>query len=782
MNQNKIPENSGNNILKLIQLVFRNIWIIILFVVLAEGVAYLYNRYTMPTYYVAANLLIKEDTKSNWAGNNDRFINADLLNKTQNLQNEMMVLNSFPLIEQTVKNLDLEVMYYEYKDYQYFNAYKWAPFKVFIFKDHNQLINTIFDIKFNADGSFIITVRKSDAVVYNYEDDKYLDKKEKFELNLKGNVGEVLETNDLKILVTIKDEDSLLLKDGRNFAFKLTTNWELANMFKYGLEFKLPNKLATVIEIGMRTSSISLSQDVINELMRVYSDSKLEEKNHLANITIDYIEKQLNEVSTSLNITGDNLKNFKSVNKAMNVNEQASRLSEQHIGLQDQMAELMVKKRYYDYIKEYNSSNTDENQIIAPTSMGVDDPLLDKLIEELTTAQSQRDILIKNKQERNPLVNRLNIQIRNLKNTIIENISSAERTNNMSITELQNRIDQLEEKISKLPETQMKLEGVERTYNLNDAIYNYLLEKQAEAKITKASNLPDDEIIEPAHKIGFDPVWPKKQFNYIIALIMGVGIPFVFLYLKMFFKATITTQEEVENITNATILGKVLHHNVKKEMNVFNLSSKDKIAENFRTLRTNLSFALRGSAGNTILVSSCVSGEGKTFSALNIAAAYAQADKKTILLNFDLRKSNSITKNIDNNNGLSLFLSGESSLEKIIQKSNFKNLDIINSGPIPPNPLELMENDAAKSKLFSFLKENYDYIIIDTPPMAQVSDAFAIIQYTDLNLIVVRYNVTKKKLLVMVLNELKNKNINNVSIILNGNKLVSEQMGYGYYN
>jgi capsular exopolysaccharide synthesis family protein len=173
-------------------------------------------------------------------------------------------------------------------------------------------------------------------------------------------------------------------------------------------------------------------------------------------------------------------------------------------------------------------------------------------------------------------------------------------------------------------------------------------------------------------------------------------------------------------------------------------------------------------------------GEGKTFNALNIAASYAQMGKKTILLNFDLRKPHSIIKKMDKTTGLSLFLNEEVSLNEIIQKTDFKNLDYIHAGPVPPNPLDLMEKEIM-TNLFNFLKKNYDYIIIDTPPLAQVSDAITIIKYASLNLIVARYNVTKKKLLRVVLGELKNKNINNVFIVLNDNKLASEQMGYGYY-
>lgn len=782
MNQNTYPAQDTDSILKIIKLIFRNIWLIVPFVVIAVGIAYVYNRYTMPEYYVSSTLLIKEDSRNNGNNYGPNFINNDLLASAQNLQNELVILQSFPIIEQTIKNLDLEVAYYEYWDYLYYSAYKTAPFKVFVFKEHPQLIETLFDISFNADGSYQVDIKKQDATVYNYETGQKMDVREKLEINLKGNIGEILETPDLKLLITLNDKENLLWHEGRNFAFKLTTTWTLTNQYKYGLEFNIPDKLATMIQIGLKTNSVKQGQDLINELMRVYVASKLEEKNHLANITIDYIEKQLEEVTSSLSFTEDNLKRFKSSNRAMNVDEQASRLSQQQLELQNELAALMVQKRYYDYINDYNSGNNDENQIVTPVSMGVTDPVLNSLVGELATAQSQLDVLIKNNQERNPMVNRLRIQIRNLKNTISENIATAERANEMAIGELQNRLEQLDGRISRLPATQMQLGGIERTFNLTESIYNYLLEKQAEAKITKASNLSDIVVIEPAHLVGSSPVSPNKKVNYLMALLMGFGIPIGFLFVKMNFKTTITEQEEIEKITNAPVLGKVFHNKNSKEKNVFLTTNNSILAENFRTLRTNLNFAVgAGESAKTILVSSCVSGEGKTFSSLNIAAAYAQIGKRTILVNFDLRNSRSLIKDTDNSKGLSLLLSGETELEEIIQKSFFKSLDIINAGPVPPNPLELMENERT-TRLFEFLKENYDYIIIDTPPMAQVSDAFTIIQQADLNLIVVRYNKTRKKLLRLVLGELKNKNINNVYIILNDNKLANEQMGYGYYN
>jgi tyrosine-protein kinase Etk/Wzc len=781
MNHSTLPQQKNNmDIQKIVKLLFRNIWIILLCVFIALAIAYAYNYYAIPTYKVSATLLLKDKSERNRSSEESSYINSDLLVRNQNLQNELEILKSYPIIEQAVEKLNLEVSYYEYKNYQYHNAYKKVPFKVFIFKEHPQLVGPVFDIHLNSDGSYSLKVKNQDGMVYNYNTGQIIREREDLELDIKGNLGQIVETEDFKFLITINDNDSLLLQNNIFYAFKLSTNKQIVSQLKGRLNFYIPNDLATIIEISTEVNSVQLGIDIINELIQVYSESNLEKKNHLANMTLEYIDEQLDEISASLNLTENNLQQFMSQNKMMNVDEQSTRLAQQRLNLQNQLAELMTQKRYYEYIKEYNTNSSDEVQIIPPSAMGVQDPLLNNLIQELSTAQAQKANMINNNQERNPIVNRLDIQINNLKSTITENIAAAALNNEISINEMQNRIAQIENEISNLPKTQMQMGGIRRNYDLNNSIYNYLLEKQAEAKITKASNLPDNVIIEPAHLSSSAPVSPNKMRIYSIAFLLGLGIPIGILLLLNSFKTTITTQEDIENITNAAVIGKIFHYNNRKEKNVFISSPGSKTAETFRTLRTNLNFALNGSLHKTILVSSCLSGEGKSFNALNIASSYAQMGKKTVLLDFDLRNSKSVIKNKNKTVGLSLFLNEEVTLNEIIQKTDLKNLDIIHSGPVPPDPLDLMEKEIV-ADLFKFLRENYDYIIIDTPPLAQVSDALTIIEYSNLSLIVTRYNVTKKKLLRLVLKELKNKNIKNVNLLINDNKLVSEQMGYGYY-
>jgi capsular exopolysaccharide synthesis family protein len=398
---------------------------------------------------------------------------------------------------------------------------------------------------------------------------------------------------------------------------------------------------------------------------------------------------------------------------------------------------------------------------------------------ELIAAQSQQSNLISNNQEKNPLVQKLGIQIDNIKKTITENISVTSRTTSISIDEMTKRIAKIESDISRLPATQRRLGNIERTYKLNEAIYNYMLEKRAEAKITKASNLPDTEIIEPAKMVGYGPVSPKKRLNYMIAFVMGMVVPFSYLMIKSVLNNKVETQDDIERLTTVPVLGKILHNRYKTD-NVMFIYPKSNIAESYRALRTNLDFYVRGGQKKVIMVSSSMEGEGKSFVSLNIAMSYAQLGKKTILLDFDMRKKKILfEEKAEGRAGLSSYLINQANLRDIIIKSPHENLDYIPSGVLPPNPTELMSMDVTE-KLVAQLKMDYDIIVMDTTPLAQVTDAYLLITHADVKVMVARYNYTIQKVFALVMKDLSMKNVNHICIVMNDNRYNRDQYGYGY--
>lgn len=770
-----------NELKKISGLFFRHHRLFIISVIIAVSLAFLINHYSIPVYKISSSILIKENETQRSRTDVNDFINSSLFGNNQNFQNELWVIKSSPVIERTIKNLDLEINYYRKDGFQYFDTYQNLPFQVSYLPNHPQPINVRFNIIFLTEDSFQISAESKSASFYNFETDKISDQKVNWNFTKIAKSGELIETSDLAFAVKMDTTKNAFKIEAAKYAFDFKTVASLMNGIKSNLEFKLVDRMATVIEISLKSESLLKGLDIVNELMTVYSEQNLERKNHNASITIDYIEKQLNEISDSLSLTEDNLQNFRSSNQLLNITDQATGISSQYLDLQNQLAELVSRKRYYDYVSELLRNDNFSN-LMLPASIGISDQLLNNLMSELISAQAQRSNLIENNQERNPLVQKLGIQIENVKKTITENITAVGKTTNISIDEMNKRILRIESEISRLPLTQRRLGSIERKYRLNDAIYNYLLEKRAEAKITKASNLPDNIVIESAKMVGMAPIKPNKRMNYLIAFIMGLALPFGFLTMKSLLNNKIEAQEDVEQLTDKPVLGKILHNRYKTNNVMFEFP-KSNIAESFRALRTNLDFYLRGGQKKVIMVTSCLEGEGKSFVSLNLAMSYAQLGRRTILIDFDFRKPKTYFKAEDESQeGLTSFMINKVKLEEIIIKSPHDRLDYIPSGIIPPNPVELIALEQTE-KLFTRLKDDYDIIVLDTTPLAQVSDAYLLIDHAELKIIISRYRYTLKNVLSLIMKDLELKKISNVCIVLNDNRFYSDQYGYGYgYN
>lgn len=777
-----IPIQEDTDIKKIIDIVSRNYLFFAICLVIALGLAFLVNRYSVPTYKVSSSILIKEETRTRPSGNVNEFINSSLFGVNQTFQNELWILKSSPVIEQTINNLDLTVSYYRLESFNYVDAYESMPFKVLLLRDHVQPVNVRFNIAIQDKRNFTIKAKAKEVSFRNIDKRETVYRKENWNFEQTGKFGKLIETPDLAFMVYLDTTQRTFYKDTYVYGFSLSDIPSLTNAYKKKIEYNIVQKDATVVELVIKSPSVRKGIDVINEMMDVYTQQNLDRKNHIANITIEYIEKQLGEISDSLSQTENSLQSFRSSNQLLDIAEQATGISAQHRDLQNQMAELVTQKRYYDYVADYLATKEDFSDMIVPASMGIQDQLLNNLMSQLITAQAQRSNLIQNQQERNPLVQKLTIQIDNTRKTISENIAAVRKTTAISIDEMGKRIRKVESEISRIPATQRKLGGIERKYRLNDAIYNYLLEKRAEAKITQASNLPDNIIIESAKMVGNGPVSPNKSMNYLIALVLGIAIPFGSVLTKRALSNKIESQENLEHLTDFPIMGKILH-NTKKTSNVLIDYPNSGIAESYRALRTNIDYHFRGTQKKVILITSSIEGEGKSFNALNLAMSYAQLDRKTLLINFDLRKATSyFTKEEGSLVGLSSYYNDRAIIDDIILKSPHKKLDFIPSGPIPPSPMELIALPKTK-ELFEHIKEIYDCIILDTTPLAQVSDAYLLMDYADIKLIIARYNYTLKKVFGLILKDLTQKEINNAGIILNDNRFYRDQYGYGYgYN
>jgi len=782
MNQHRnILIEEESDIKKLIELVRRNLGLFFFCIILSFSIAFAYYYFAIPSYQVSASLLIKQDN-SPQTSNVNEFINSNLFGTNQNFQNELWVLKSTPVIEQTIDNLNLIVGYYQKEGLFYTDEYKNSPYSVIVLKQHIQPINARFQISIIDNNTYQIKASEKNVDFVRFETNEKVYSKKNWEFETYGKFGELVENEDLAIIIMPDTSNRLYTKNDFIYSFQLATKSSIINNLKTQLEFNIIDKQATVIQIGYKTNSINKGIDIINELMDVYSQQNLDRKNHIAEITIQYIENQLDEISDSLSITEQSLQSFRSASQLLDVTGQTTGITNQYMDLQNQLAELMTRKRYYDYVSDYLATNEDFSNMIVPASMGIQDQLLNNLMSELIQAYTQRSNLIDNRQERNPMVERLTIQIENTRKTITDNIEAIRRTTEISIEEMNRRIRAVESELSRMPETQRLLGGIERQYKLNDAIYNYLLEKRAEAKITQASNLPDNIIVEPANMVGNGPVSPNAPIVFLIALIMGIGLPFGFLFLKSLIGDKIETNEDIEKLTEFPVLGKILH-NRKKLSNVMLEYPTSTIAESFRALRTNIDYIFKAKSRKVFLVTSSIEGEGKSFNALNLAMSFAQIGRRTLLIDFDMRKTSTFfSDGAESLIGVSLYLTDKADLHDIVLPSPHEKLDYIQSGPVPPNPVELMAMDKT-NELLENVKLQYDCIVIDTPPLAQVSDAYLLIDHADIKIIISRLNFTLKRIFALIMKDLKVKNVENTCVVINDNRIYRDQYGYGYgYN
>lgn len=397
-------------------------------------------------------------------------------------------------------------------------------------------------------------------------------------------------------------------------------------------------------------------------------------------------------------------------------------------------------------------------------------------MEELIN--SKKNQILSNSTSSNPLLLPINKQIENLKKAILQSVNSLIASTNIEIVDIKSQVARNNVELNKIPETERKLIGIQRDFTINNEMYTFLLQKRAESSIAQASNVPDGKLVDEARANLIVQTKPNKQPVYILFLIIGILVPIVFVVIKKILFDFIEEKQDILKVVDIPIIGSIPHSDLKTNFIIRDYPNSF-YAESFRSIRTNLQFMLDNKKSNVLLITSSVPKEGKTFLSVNIALVIAASNKKTILVGLDMRSPGlSYDFYPDNNVGMSTFLTGQSSIENTIQKTEDPYMDIITAGPIPPNPSELIGNKRMKD-LLEFLRSHYDFIVIDTPPINLTTDALQVIMEVDAVLFVVRYGYTQQRFLENLKTLHLQKQIKNSSIIFNDVNL-SRYKGYGY--
>ena len=750
-------------------------YLFLIFVVLALAISFVYNRYSPRVYQTSGTVLIKE-------GNNEIDPTAIMTTRNfgsaQNIDNEIAIMTSYTLIERVVKKMGIEVTYLDKGRIASHEMYKNAPFYVEFERSVPQAVGLAYEISFLDEDNISLHAVGEGLSKYDFIlcQETENDPSAKIDVSGEYKQGAWIDNGYNRIRITKTEEFNPNASGDHKMFFWLNS---YASLVRQMSSFSVGSltKQASVASVAMTGTNKMKIVDFVNLLMNEYVNRGLEKKNLVSENTIAFIDNELSGIQESLSQAESDLKDFRQANDLMNLDLQTNQVYTNLQALERERAETAVNLKIYQRLQDYIRVQIDDPEnLAAPSTMGINDPLLNQLARDLVTLSQAKATQLLTQTEQHPQIVKLNEQIVTTKKALLENVNNLVNNAQMSLNEIERRIGSLEVKSRQLPSKQQQLINIQRNFDFTDETYKYLMRRRAEAQILKASNTPDNEILDEARLETTRLIKPQTKMNYLVAIIIGLLIPALILFLKNFFKVTISDRKDVEKLTSFPVIGMVAQSNLKDPLLVVN-NPKSPIAESFRSIRTNVEFITQSKLPCTVLITGDTQSIGKTFNSINIASVYALYGKKTVLLGFDLRKPRLYPEfGLSNNVGLSSFLGNKESLYNIIQRSGkIPNLDIIPSGPIPPNPAELIAS-AKCDELFTELKKRYDYIIIDTPPIALVTDSLLLMRHSDANLFIVRQGVTNKNAFGGLIKDLEDRGMH-FSIVING---VKAEKGYGY--
>ncbi len=724
-------------------------WIVVC-VLLAYFTAVLYLRYTPSKHQVVAKLLVKKEEEANLD-----YVVLKELGVTQSFDdifNQMDIIKATTLLERLVDSLNLNIHIRQEGRVTKQQIYgDEIPFQLQIIHLNDKPKTGIYKLSLDRDGFELLgngekrNYKFGDIVETNYAS-----------ITLERNPEAKINPGGYTIEFADKHQEALSLRD------KLTVN--LSN-----------DKGGSIVEISMIDQIPERGIEILNKLIDVFNAADLEDKNLVTKRTIKFLNDRIDSVSYELNKLEYAAQLYKSQNKITDVAIQGGSFQNQALLVDNekikQLGQLKILEALESYIKNFRSTND-----IIPSTMGIGEESLKKIINQHNDLVFEKQVLEQKSSPLDPGLKKATQDIVNIRENLIHNISILKKSYESTAHDLEMSYDDLENKISELPRNERELLRLKRMASVKEGLYKYLLQKEEEAQLLLASNINNTRVVDYASDMGTKT--PNKTMIRLLAIIVGILFPVIIIITKDMLNNKVTDKKEIENSTSVPIVGELSYLKRRKGV-IVNTSGKNPIGEQFRLLRTNLHYIVpAGYQLKTILVSSFISGEGKSFVSLNLANSIATTGAKTIILEFDLRNPRlSKMLKVDNELGLSNFIAGNVSIQEIIkQVAEINNTSIITSGPIPSNPAELLLSPKT-AELFSYLQKEFDYIIIDTAPVGLVTDALLLEKYTDVTLCIIRHRLTLKAVLPYIDKLNNEKKFKNMGIVVNS---IKRDGSYGY--
>jgi succinoglycan biosynthesis transport protein ExoP len=748
---------------------------------IAFTIAYQTNIRKEKIYSLETTISVKEESNPFFTANTSLVFNWG--GASDQVQAVASTLKSRSHNELVVDSLQFYIDYLQDSKYNIVDAYGQVPFFVNINKQRGQLAGKLIEIKFLNANTYQVSINfESDqASTIRYTDNSYSNtavEPTTFQRNYK--IGQLVDLPFLNWKLELGPAPGNYT--GKKFYVKFNDFDGTVARYQ-GINVVVDAAGSSILKLSLQGTNKARIVKYLNTTVEVLKKSQLDAKNQFATNTINFIKAQMEMMEGKMSDDAKSLRDFTAGKDVSLIEEGGSSLSERQTQLDIQRDAIGRKINYYDELNSYLRRNTDYSKLPAPTVAGIEDPNIVSGVSNLIALSIQRSQM-KYSVKSEKLFQDFDMRMDAIKNVLLENIRSAKSSLQYELNQVNANIGAGDRLIKKLPEEQQQLIQIKRKADLTSNIYNTFLEKLSEAGMVKAANVSDIRFIDPAKDVGGGLVGPKTGVNYVLALFLGFILPLLVVFGIFFVNNSIQNTEDIAKLTAIPLIGVIGKKQIDGNLAVFE-KPKSALAESFRAIRSSLQFLYKKQnigGSRTLMLTSSISGEGKTFCSINIATVFAMSEKRTIIVGLDLRKPKIFEDfNLSNDIGAVNYLIGENSLDEVIQHTHIPFLDVILSGPVPPNPSELIMADTMK-ELMADLKSRYDYIIVDTPPVGLVSDALELSPLSDVILYVVRQNFTKKDMITLLNNRNKRGELSNVSIILNGFESKAKY-GYGYgYN
>ncbi|MBE9599517.1 polysaccharide biosynthesis tyrosine autokinase [Pedobacter sp. MC2016-24] len=755
-------KDNGQTLKSYIDKILANWFLFLIGVTLCTFLAVIYAKFADTAYHIDGKILVK-DEKSGPSGSKGLIADMDLgslLGGSSSAENEIEILKSRTLMTKVVRKLNLNIIH-------------GMKGKLRSTEVEDALVPYTVQIVSQTD-----TIQPKSYQIDNITSRSLHLKSSDQGIDMVIPYGKLVKLPQYTLLFTFKPGYKMIEGD---FVYSLNIQSidSRAESLIKSFNAVITSKQSTVISVSFDYSVPSKGEQILQTLMDLYLRDNLEDKKRIADSTLHFIDGQLAGVTADLKGIETQIETFKESNQLADITAQSQALvtnaSDYYKKLNEAELQLNVLQSISAYV------NNPANKRIIPSSLNVQDPVFTTYVGLYNELLIQRDKAMLAYTEENPIVRNLDEQIETVRKNLVKSFNSYRNNLIQAKTQLVKNNNSITSEIKKVPKQEREFLDYTRQQNLRQQLYIFLLEKREETAISRTSTFSSSQIIDSA-KSAHAPFSPKKGMVYLVGMLIGLVLPLGYLSLKEMLNTRIQTKQDLTSGTSIPVVGEI-SHNADNSSLVIDSKSRSIISEQFRGLRTNLQFLLKADQPNVIMITSSMSGEGKSFISLNLANALAIGNKTVVLMELDLRKPK-LTTNIGmvNKSGFSNYVAtGKLSIEDIITPTTIhKNVSLISSGPIPPNPAELLLNEKLKT-LIDFLKEKFDYVIIDSAPVGLVSDALLIENFVDLTLYITRQAFTFKSQLSIVNDLHATEKLRKVAIVVNDISSNSgSYYGYGY--